>query len=331
MRTIEEVLEPGPIPRVVHPEWADALPWLAQGTTTALEERDFRLFGPRAAASALADWEALGAATACRALVHSRQVHGDHVLEHTVAAPGLRIAPDADGHVTDLRDLLLTVSVADCVPVSIVDTRRRTIALVHAGWRGVAAGIAERALSMLVAAYSADVNDIVAHAGPSICGRCYEVGPEVHEALGSPRPPLLRRWTSEPCWLPSSSAWGYEPKRSRRAPGARSVTPERSTRIGPAPRVARWATWGWSPGRSNGGLDCRYLTSPGVRTFDHVERGLQSDHAGGTVCRLPARAGRREPATDQILPVPPIAERLALSQVPRAPHARVHGLRARPL
>ena len=93
-----------------------------------------------------------------------------------------------DGHLTDQPGLLLTVSVADCVPVSLVDPGRKAVALVHAGWRGTAAGIVERAVGRLQQEYGSRAGELWLHAGPAICGECYEVGPEVHEAVNPDSP-----------------------------------------------------------------------------------------------------------------------------------------------
>ena len=80
------------------------------------------------------------------------------------------------------------VTVADCVPVFLADPTRRALALLHAGWRGVVAGVLEKGISGLGSRFGSRPRDIFVHMGPSICGTCYEVGPEVHHALGLPVP-----------------------------------------------------------------------------------------------------------------------------------------------
>jgi hypothetical protein len=92
-----------------------------------------------------------------------------------------------DGHATDRAGLLLAVTVADCVPVYLVDPVSRRVALLHAGWRGAAAGILRAGLELL-AAHGSMVDDIIMHCGAAICGRCYEVGSEVFQALELPLP-----------------------------------------------------------------------------------------------------------------------------------------------
>jgi copper oxidase (laccase) domain-containing protein len=79
--------------------------------------------------------------------------------------------------------VLLTVTVADCVPVYLL-VPGRGIALLHAGWRGTAGGILARGVEGLVRATSSDPSQVVMHCGVGICGACYEVGSEVMLGCG---------------------------------------------------------------------------------------------------------------------------------------------------
>jgi YfiH family protein len=133
-------------------------------------------------------WRALRGALVMDAVLHAHQVHGAEIAEPDGPITGITILNDADGLVSGQDGLLLAVSVADCVPISLVDQHARGIALLHAGWRGVAAGILERGVKRLLARTGGTASDLYCHFGPAICGRCYEVGPEVHEALGANRP-----------------------------------------------------------------------------------------------------------------------------------------------
>jgi polyphenol oxidase len=76
------------------------------------------------------------------------------------------------------------VSVADCVPILMVAARRRAVAALHGGWRGVVAGILERGVAALREAHGVAAAELFVHFGPAICGDCFEVGPEVPAALG---------------------------------------------------------------------------------------------------------------------------------------------------
>ncbi len=190
-RTIREA-PASDLPWVVHPEWEEAFPWLVQGTTgrgDADDPFDLALFGEASPARAvLRRWEALLRGTGFTRGVHAHQVHGGAVRFHRRGAPGLLVAEPCDGHATRDADVLMAVTTADCVPVSVVDAGRRAAALLHAGWRGAAAGILERGVAVLAERAASDPADLHVHLGPSICGRCYEVGPEVFEALGLARP-----------------------------------------------------------------------------------------------------------------------------------------------
>jgi len=73
------------------------------------------------------------------------------------------------------------VTVADCVPAFVAHPSG-VVALVHAGWRGTAARLLEQVALRFVASGMA-AEDLHVHVGPSICGRCYEVGPDVYEQL----------------------------------------------------------------------------------------------------------------------------------------------------
>jgi polyphenol oxidase len=189
--TVLEELQPGSVPLWIHPGWAERFPWLVQGITGTGEGRapyDLGLFGAQPAGEAIRRWQGLLARLDLPAAVHAMQVHGGDLAEHEGGWTGLLVVEGVDGHVTRRAGLLLTASVADCVPVAVIDAARRSIALVHAGWRGVAAGIAERAVAMLLDDGSVAA-DLHAHAGPSICGECYEVGPEVHRGVRPDRRP----------------------------------------------------------------------------------------------------------------------------------------------
>jgi YfiH family protein len=119
-----------------------------------------------------------------------RQVHGAEIATHTglqvpspFAEPGSPIA-EADGHTGAEPDLALLVFVADCVPVALCGPGG--VAMLHCGWRGLAAGIIERG--------AAAVGATDAAIGPSIGPCCYEVGEDVLDQLTGPKlPPASRK------------------------------------------------------------------------------------------------------------------------------------------
>jgi YfiH family protein len=121
--------------------------------------------------------EALGFET----VVFPRQVHGSRVVAVEDARPA---APDeADALVTDRPGTLLGVLGADCPGVLLAHPARRALAVVHAGWRGVAAGVVEAAVGELARRYGAQPDGLLAAVGPAISAPRYEVSTEVAERV----------------------------------------------------------------------------------------------------------------------------------------------------
>lgn len=113
-------------------------------------------------------------------LTFAGAVHGAGVAR--VEEPG-GVREGFDALVTDRPGAPLFATFADCYPIVLFDPVRRAAGLAHAGWRGTVAGVAANAVFALRALGSSPA-DILAGIGPGICGRCYEVGPEVAERFG---------------------------------------------------------------------------------------------------------------------------------------------------
>ncbi|HKF77955.1 MAG TPA: polyphenol oxidase family protein [Candidatus Dormibacteraeota bacterium] len=109
-------------------------------------------------------------------LTAARAVHGATVAR--VDAPGT-VAGTCDALVTDRPGQPLLATFADCWPALLFDQDRRALALVHAGWRGTAAGVVAGAVAALRREYGCRPQDLVVGLGPGICRRCYEVGEDV--------------------------------------------------------------------------------------------------------------------------------------------------------
>lgn len=119
-------------------------------------------------------------------LASATQVHGADIVRHQAGWRGWLRQRGVDGHVSATPGTALAVTIADCTPVFIAHPRG-VIAALHAGWRGTAAGILGVGLDAM-AAYDCPADECVVHLGPSICEQCYEVGPEVFEAITGVRP-----------------------------------------------------------------------------------------------------------------------------------------------
>ena len=131
----------------------------------------------------MARWDRLRAelAPAGQRLATARQVHGDRVLLHGTGWEGWLRGGDADGHLALERGIGMAVSVADCVPVFLAHPSG-AIALLHSGWRGTAGRIVERAID-LMETRGIPSAELRLHLGPSICGNCYEVSPDVYRQV----------------------------------------------------------------------------------------------------------------------------------------------------
>lgn len=103
------------------------------------------------------------------------QVHGRQVVDAAASAPGVM----ADGAYTDRPGVVLAVLTADCLPVFLCDRAGTRVALLHAGWRGLAAGILEAGVRALAVPGSA----LLAWLGPAIGPLSYEIGDEVRQAF----------------------------------------------------------------------------------------------------------------------------------------------------
>jgi YfiH family protein len=115
-------------------------------------------------------------------LVSQRQFHS--ALARVFDAPPTEPLK-GDAALTRTPGLLLAVLTADCVPILLVDTKRRAVAAVHAGWRGTLKRVAEKTLGKMRMAFGTQPRDVFAVLGPGICPCCYEVGAEVAQAFHS--------------------------------------------------------------------------------------------------------------------------------------------------
>ena len=134
-------------------------------------------------------------------MVLSHQVHETTVRPVTQAdaGKGLSLPRDytADALVTNELNLSLTVFSADCGVILLYDPISKCVGAVHAGWRGCAAGILEKAVTELCSRYGARPEHLLAAIGPCIGPCCFETDDDVPEAmraaLGPAADPFLER------------------------------------------------------------------------------------------------------------------------------------------
>ena len=115
-------------------------------------------------------------------LVTLRQVHSD-VIRYVDSVPNAPLV--GDGLLTATPGLLLAVQTADCLPVILVDAKRRAVGLFHAGWRGTVKRIVEKGVGEMFRCFGSHPRDLRAAIGPGIQSCCYEVGEEVRAKFES--------------------------------------------------------------------------------------------------------------------------------------------------
>lgn len=115
-------------------------------------------------------------------LVTLQQIHSD-VIHCVSDVPSVPLV--GDGLITSAPEIILAVQTADCLPVVLVDARRRAVGVFHAGWRGTIKRIVQKGAGEMRRRFGTLPEDITAAIGPGIHGCCYEVGPEVREKFES--------------------------------------------------------------------------------------------------------------------------------------------------
>ena len=151
--------------------------------TTTRDAGTFSLSSTDPVGEVMSRWTALQEDLSgyARRTVIGRQVHGSHVITHRGGWEGLLRTGEADGHLAAERGIILTVSIADCIPVFIAHPSG-IVALLHSGWRGTVARIIDAGINAYGRLGIAP-DELKVHLGPGICGRCYEVSEDVRAQL----------------------------------------------------------------------------------------------------------------------------------------------------
>jgi hypothetical protein len=104
--------------------------------------------------------------------VAAKQVHSA-IIHHITALPEEPLT--GDGLISNLAGVVLTVRIADCIPVLLADRKRKAVGAFHAGWRGTFSRIVEKGVGEMRAKFGSEPKDILAAIGPGIHRCCYEV------------------------------------------------------------------------------------------------------------------------------------------------------------
>ncbi|HXR29095.1 MAG TPA: polyphenol oxidase family protein [Solirubrobacteraceae bacterium] len=167
------------------PELSFELPGGGRALFTARSHGNLSSVGGEDAVHAEDARDRLRAQIGVRGLARGYQVHGAHVRWNaTLPAPDPPRAgrDEADGQATAVTGLGTIVLAADCMPVAL--GADGAVAMLHAGWRGLAGGVLEEGVRLLRERGAR--GGLCAVIGPCAGGCCYEVGPDVRRALGRP-------------------------------------------------------------------------------------------------------------------------------------------------
>lgn len=120
-------------------------------------------------------------------LVTVRQIHSDliHLISETSVSTIAKEPLVGDGLVTSVSGILLAIQTADCLPVILVDSKRKAVGVFHAGWRGTIKRIVQKGVGEMHRWFGTEPSDLKAVIGPGIRGCCYEVGSEVRSTFES--------------------------------------------------------------------------------------------------------------------------------------------------
>lgn len=111
-------------------------------------------------------------------VVGAKLIHENNVQIVTKKQAGKSIVK-TDGLITNEKNLFLTITVADCLPIFFYDTKKQIIALVHAGWRGLAKNILKKTVKKLIHDFQSKPEDILLKIGPGIDKCHFEVKKDV--------------------------------------------------------------------------------------------------------------------------------------------------------
>jgi YfiH family protein len=106
------------------------------------------------------------------------QIHSDKVVCLDQIVPRETL-PEGDALITKLPGIIIGVKTADCMPILVCDKKVRVVAAIHAGWRGLAAGIVQKTLAKMMRQYGCRFENMEFAFGPCISETNFEVGPEV--------------------------------------------------------------------------------------------------------------------------------------------------------
>jgi polyphenol oxidase len=198
-------------------------------------------------------------------VVTARQVHGNKVTPVTLSHAGSCL--DAtDGLVTQETNLALLLRFADCQPILLYDPVNHCLGLLHAGWQGIALGIARRGVEIMKASFGSRPEDLLAGLGPAIGPCCYVVGDNVAAAMGYALPDWSQVMTAV------EGGWRLDLELAN----AQQLRAAGVTRIEHSGLCTSCHVEQFYSHRAEAGTTGRFAVAAFLRPRDHTARGLQA-------------------------------------------------------
>jgi YfiH family protein len=144
--------------------------------STAEKGRSFN----RHTESGVATLESLKEDFSVNEVMYLKQIHSDEIYVYNLGDKELK-DKEGDAIITNEKDVIVGAFTADCVPVILVDDKKKAVAAIHSGWKGTFNSITKKTVERLVKEFDTDVKNIKAYIGPHIRQCCYEISEELKE------------------------------------------------------------------------------------------------------------------------------------------------------
>lgn len=131
--------------------------------------------------------------------VFMEQVHGSNIRiikkdNKGKGSTSLETAvKNTDAMITNEKGIVLSVFVADCIPIIIYDPHKQILAVVHGGWRGLTKNVIGKTIDLMNEKFGSIAEELIVGIGPTICEKCCEIGNEVVNIINTKFPKLAKR------------------------------------------------------------------------------------------------------------------------------------------
>lgn len=142
--------------------------------TNAEKERSFN----RSTENGVKELDSLKKEFNAKEIVYLKQIHSDKVLKYTGSDKNIN-EEEGDAIITNVKDVIIGVFTADCVPIILVDKENEAIAAIHSGWKGTFDSITFKTIQRMKREFNSKESDIKAYIGPHIMKCCYEVSEDL--------------------------------------------------------------------------------------------------------------------------------------------------------